>query len=120
MSGDNSVPRNRYARAAQGRTFAFFKDRRSPRGGCRNFLREALLDAENDLSAVQTEDEIGYKEDNMAQNVNVRKLIATHVKNSAGVDLPEGLAIKADPSNPYAFVVEADGKVFRVIVKEIG
>lgn len=55
----------------------------------------------------------------MAQPTNPRKTLATTLFALAGEAPPPGAVVTADASNPYAFVVEMDGKRFRVIVKEL-
>ena len=59
-------------------------------------------------------------------NKNIRKIVSEFIRglvsNREGDECPqhlESFAIKPDATNPYAFVVEADGKRFRVLVKEI-
>lgn len=55
----------------------------------------------------------------MPTNANPRKLVAAHVASRLAAEAPEGMTIAPDATNPYAMVVEVDGKRFRVIVKEI-
>lgn len=56
----------------------------------------------------------------MAQTTNPRKAVAIDVKLAviSGLDT-ETYTVEADAVNPYAFVVKCDGKIFRVIVKEV-
>lgn len=59
-------------------------------------------------------------------NKNVRKIVSEFIRglasNVEADERPtavENFSIVPDATNPYAFVVEADGKRFRVLVKEI-
>jgi hypothetical protein len=55
----------------------------------------------------------------MTEKKNPRKNVANELKALAsGLD-PRVYVTKADATNPYAFVVEHEGKTFRVIVKEL-
>lgn len=49
---------------------------------------------------------------------NPRKNVANHVLTRVLDALPSGMVVRPDATNPYAFVVESEGKTFRVIVKE--
>lgn len=58
--------------------------------------------------------------------INVRKTVAELVRRlvseTTAVETPEGtvaVSISPDATNPYATVVTANGKRYRVIVKEI-
>lgn len=53
-----------------------------------------------------------------AAATNTRKNVATHVLTRVLEALPDGMVVSPDATNPYAFVVESEGKTFRVIVKE--
>lgn len=61
-----------------------------------------------------------------AKPLNIRKLVADAVFDAAQLDSRSAredlgpIEVVRDATNPYAFVVNREGKQFRVIVKELG
>jgi hypothetical protein len=55
----------------------------------------------------------------MAQNTSPRKAVAEAVRVALAA-LPEGMTARPEIANPYGCTIElADGKRFRIVVKEL-